>query len=156
MRHRVLVDLAQSLREMIEICAMQVDLRDLVAELGNLQHSFERLELCKQLLVHLSLPVDHVVAQLDFLGRHRLELIVLFLQLVVLLFHVFVELVLFFAHKALIKIYHSVELSDLVTLFFDPIRVLLRQLEIESGHIVDGGTFLVLASHFFFEARDLG
>ena len=51
-----------------------------------------------ELLVHLPLPFDNIMADFDFIFRIGFVTVIFILQLVVLLFHVHVELVLLLAN----------------------------------------------------------
>jgi len=62
----VFIDLTQLLGKGVEVCAMHVGFRNLVAEFRHLKHCLECLELREQLLMHFLLPVDDVVANFDF------------------------------------------------------------------------------------------
>ena len=71
----------------------------------------------------------------------RSELHVLLLQGVVLLFHVFVNLYFLLVYKFLVQIDDLLQVLELLCLLFDPVSVILSQIEIHGGHIDDG--FLV-------------
>ena len=103
--------------------------------------------------MHLLLALDYLMINVNFSLCQRSELHVLLLQSVVLLFHVRVDLYLLLVNKLLVKIDDLLQILELLCLLFDPVSVILSQVEIHGGHIDDG---LLVHLHLFLLLLKLG